>query len=87
MVSLRPNGLCVVVSLLVLSTALVLVLPVISGPTLAERITATRPELPVLFMSGYEAGALPAGAPPPLAKPFSSRDLADAVGALFRRAG
>jgi CheY-like chemotaxis protein len=63
------------------------IMPVLSGPTLAERITATRPGLPVLFMSGYEAGALPAGAPPPLAKPFSSRDLADAVGALFRRAG
>jgi PAS domain S-box-containing protein len=61
------------------------IMPVISGPTLAERITATRPELPVLFMSGYEAGALPAGAPPPLAKPFSARDLAVAVGALFGR--
>jgi PAS domain S-box-containing protein len=61
------------------------IMPVISGPTLAERITASRPELPVLFMSGYEAGALPAGAPPPLAKPFSARDLAVAVGALFGR--
>ena len=36
-------------------------------------------------MSSYEAGALPAGAPAPLAKPFSARELADAVGALFGR--
>jgi PAS domain S-box-containing protein len=61
------------------------IMPVISGPTLAERIAAARPGLPVLFMSGYEAGALPAGAPPPLAKPFTARDLAAAVGALFGR--
>ncbi|MGA3031594.1 MAG: hypothetical protein ABSE58_12845, partial [Candidatus Limnocylindrales bacterium] len=37
------------------------------------------------LMSGYEAGTLPAGAPAPLAKPFSALDLADAVGALFGR--
>ena len=61
------------------------VMPAISGPALAERIASVRPGLPVLFMSGYEAGTLPAGAPAPLAKPFSALDLADAVGALFGR--
>ena len=61
------------------------VMPAMSGPALAERIAAIRPGLPVLFMSGYEAGSLPAGAPRPLAKPFSACDLADAVGALFGR--
>ena len=29
------------------------ILPYISGPTLAKRLTAARPELKVLFMSGY----------------------------------
>ena len=62
------------------------VMPTMSGPTLAERIAAIRPDLPVLFMSGHGGNVLPAGAPPPLAKPFSAGDLADAVGALFGRA-
>jgi CheY-like chemotaxis protein len=61
------------------------VMPTMSGPTLAERMAAYRPGLPVLFMSGYGGGVLPAGAPTPLAKPFGGRDLADAVGALFGR--
>jgi hypothetical protein len=59
--------------------------PSISGPALAERIAAIRPDVPVLFMSGYEAGSLPAGSSRPLAKPFTAFDLADAVGALFGR--
>ena len=63
------------------------IMPTISGSKLAERIALVRPELPVLFMSGYEAGALPDGAPRPLAKPFSAQDLADAVAALFGRTG
>ena len=61
------------------------VMPAMSGPAVAERIDALRPGLPVLFMSGYEAGILPAGAPQPLAKPFSARELADSVGGLFGR--
>ena len=60
-------------------------MPSISGPALAERIAAIRPDVPVLFMSGYEAGSLPAGSSRPLAKPFTAFDLADAVGALFGR--
>ena len=61
------------------------VMPAISGPNLAERIAAVHPGLPVVFMSGYGAGALSAGAPPSLAKPFSASELADAVAVLFGR--
>jgi CheY-like chemotaxis protein len=63
------------------------VMPAMSGSKLAERIALIRPELPVLFMSGYEAGALPDGAPTPLAKPFSAGELVDAVDNLFGRTG
>jgi PAS domain S-box-containing protein len=61
------------------------VMPTMSGPTLAERVVGLRPGLPILFMSGYGGGALPAGAPRILAKPFSAPELADAVGDLFGR--
>jgi two-component system cell cycle sensor histidine kinase/response regulator CckA len=63
------------------------IMPALSGSKLAERIALIRPELPVLFMSGYEAGALPDGAPTPLAKPFSAGELVDAVDNLFGRTG
>lgn len=55
-------------------------LPGIDGATLAAAICARRPGLPVLFISGLEAGplgeVLPAGQRWAfLAKPFTSRDL------------
>ena len=62
-----------------------IVMPNMSGPALAEKMTTIRSDLPVLFMSGYEAGALPAGGPVPLSKPFGAGELATAVGALFGR--
>ena len=58
------------------------IMPTMSGSKLAERIALVRPELPVLFMSGYEAGTL-AGGSPPLAKPFSAHELVEAAAALF----
>jgi PAS domain S-box-containing protein len=60
------------------------VMPELDGPTIAAALTARRPGLPVLFMSGYPrdregeiSGAAAAGAV--LAKPFDARQLAEAV--------
>jgi DNA-binding response OmpR family regulator len=55
-------------------------LPGIDGATLAAAICARRPGLPVLFISGLDAGPLGEVLPPGqrwafLAKPFTSRDL------------
>ena len=61
------------------------VMPIMTGPHLAERIAAIRPRLPTVFMSGYGGDSLPAGVSSSLVKPFGARDLADAVGALFGR--
>jgi signal transduction histidine kinase len=63
------------------------VMPEMNGPALAQRLITRRPDLRVLFVSGY-SDALPAGAPSTgrlayLAKPFPSRDLLTAVGELL----
>jgi two-component system cell cycle sensor histidine kinase/response regulator CckA len=60
------------------------VMPLMSGPALAERLRRLRPDLRVLFMSGYTRDALATrDAPPPgtrlLQKPFSPAALAHAV--------
>ena len=62
------------------------VMPEMHGPALARRLNATRPDLPVLFMSGY-SDSIPAGATGTeraafLAKPFAPADLVTAVGEL-----
>jgi CheY-like chemotaxis protein len=56
------------------------VMPDMSGPQLADRLKHVRPEVPVLLMSGYTAGALPGGtagseALPLIRKPFSRAAL------------
>jgi two-component system cell cycle sensor histidine kinase/response regulator CckA len=63
------------------------VMPEMHGPALARRLCAVRPELPVLFMSGYSdsipadsAGTERAGF---LAKPFAPADLVGAVADLL----
>ncbi|GGM30396.1 response regulator [Dactylosporangium sucinum] len=67
------------------------IMPEITGPRLAEAIHAVRPELPVLFISGYTAGNLPGGHrladdTPLLSKPFTADQLRHAVADLLSRA-
>jgi hypothetical protein len=64
------------------------VMPGLSGGSLAGRLREARPELPVLFVSGYEAGllfpgGLPAGRSTFLQKPFTTEALARAVRSLL----
>jgi PAS domain S-box-containing protein len=62
------------------------VMPEMNGPALAQRLITRRPDLCVLFVSGY-SDAPPAGAATGrvayLAKPFSSHDLVKAIGELL----
>ena len=58
------------------------VMPVMSGPRLALRLLATRPDLGVLYMSGYPQGTGQGGdlgSAAVLQKPFSVEDLLAAV--------
>lgn len=64
------------------------VMPLVSGVELAERVRAARPELPVLFMSAYPGtpGLSPCPLPPGadlLEKPFSLTQLLDRVRATL----
>ncbi|MCD6304002.1 MAG: PAS domain S-box protein, partial [Planctomycetes bacterium] len=69
------------------------VMPGMSGPELAGRLQAVRPEMAVLFVSGYVDKSVPHGQAVQaglnaLSKPFSPLDLARAVrNALDRRGG
>jgi two-component system cell cycle sensor histidine kinase/response regulator CckA len=63
------------------------IMPEMNGPALAQRLVAIRPELRVLFVSGY-AGELPVLNTPGsksqfLAKPFSTATLLAAVAELL----
>jgi CheY-like chemotaxis protein len=56
------------------------VMPDMSGPQLADRMRDVRPQVPVLLMSGYTAGALPGGPAasgdrPLIRKPFTAETL------------
>ncbi|MCU0727203.1 MAG: ATP-binding protein, partial [Planctomycetes bacterium] len=60
------------------------VMPGLNGPDLANRLRKIRPELPVLFASGYSDEAIPRhGALQPgvhfIGKPFGARELTQAV--------
>ena len=70
---------------LVLSDA---VMPVMGGRELAERLVASRANVPVLFMSGYadgeRGGDIPVGAEL-IAKPFSAAQLGARVAMLLAR--
>jgi DNA-binding NtrC family response regulator len=56
-----------------------IVMPEMSGPALAQRLIAVRPELRVLFISGYAASRLPFDESNPhlsfLGKPFHASSL------------
>jgi DNA-binding response OmpR family regulator len=65
-------------------------MPGTDGPTLARRVAADHPGLPVIFMTGYPPetlkalGMLPPGEPP-IPKPFPIQDLVRKVRAILRR--
>jgi PAS domain S-box-containing protein len=62
-------------------------LPDMKGPELAEAALALRPDLPVIFASGYaDTGETPPGAVW-LSKPYEQRELASALAGLIRKGG
>jgi PAS domain S-box-containing protein len=65
------------------------VMPVMSGPALAQRLVALRPEMRVLFISGYSDTPWPFGADNPnisfLGKPFQAPALAAKVREVLSR--
>jgi two-component system cell cycle sensor histidine kinase/response regulator CckA len=66
------------------------VMPEMNGPALAQRLVAKKPELRILFISGYADAANPAALSGPhvgfLAKPFQASALTRAVRDLLDRA-
>jgi len=60
-----------------------IVMPGMDGPELASTMRAQNPELRVLFLSGYGSGSAMKGDIGFLQKPFSSDELAAAVGDLL----
>jgi two-component system cell cycle sensor histidine kinase/response regulator CckA len=65
-------------------------MPNLSGPELVRTLQGRRPDLPVLYLSGYAEGATTdersLGSAPFLQKPFSSAELIRAVGDALRPA-
>jgi two-component system cell cycle sensor histidine kinase/response regulator CckA len=68
-----------------------IVMPQMSGPALAQRLIGLRPELCVLFISGYTAMMMPVGGGNPnvgfLDKPFQASVLTDRVRQMLVRPG
>ncbi len=67
------------------------VMPGLSGPELYDRMARSRPDLPVVFMSGYVANpdvreALGSREVRLIAKPFATETLLAAVGSALRPA-
>jgi signal transduction histidine kinase/ActR/RegA family two-component response regulator len=66
------------------------VMPVIGGRELSDRLRETKPDIPVLFTSGYTAGALDGADFQPhrfLAKPYTASQLVTRVRQLLDRKG
>ncbi|WP_327011172.1 response regulator [Dactylosporangium sp. NBC_01737] len=65
------------------------IMPDIAGPQLANAARVLRPQLPVLYMSGYTAGSLPGGRTltddPLLRKPFTTEELLHQLRQALRR--
>ncbi len=60
------------------------VMPGLDGPTLYQRLQSIRPEIKVLFMSGYDRERLQGlPAAPFLAKPFLPRTLVERVNSIL----
>ncbi len=67
-----------------------IVMPGMNGVELAHAARRRRPEMPVLFVTGFGGAALPANRPPPgelLRKPFRAADLTAKVAAILSRGG
>jgi PAS domain S-box-containing protein len=69
-----------------------IVMPGMSGTQLASRVREVRPDLPVLFISGYTTGPAPGGHELPtdgslLHKPFNRAELLTALSRALRPAG
>ena len=64
-------------------------MPEMNGPALAQRLVGLRPELRVLFISGYADMAMPLDADNPnvsfLSKPFQASVLAERVRQMLAR--
>jgi DNA-binding NtrC family response regulator len=69
------------------------VMPIMNGLELAQRVEASSPTTKVLLMSGYATAAVKGSGRPLVAKPFRSSDLVNAVRQMldsrsaFRRPG
>jgi two-component system cell cycle sensor histidine kinase/response regulator CckA len=67
------------------------VMPTMNGPALAQRLIGFRPELRVLFISGYTDVQMPFGVDNLnvsfLTKPFRASALAERVRAMLKRPG
>ena len=67
------------------------VMPGMDGPTMARGIRELRPEVPVLFMSGYAEEHLRQEIDIPnmhfIGKPFSVQQIGDTVSQVLRKVG